>query len=208
MKRLTVYFKLPVLLSLLGLVACKKDDEGLQVQPHDQNVMMQIMHTMMDRMDSMPMTGDPDQDFAMMMRMHHQGAIDMANEELQRGNDAAIKAMAQKVITTQQAEINVLTTFLASHQVEGPPNEAFMMMQKESMAKMMKANDLRVITGDADNDFVALMIDHHQSAIENSQSELQYGKHEEMKTLAQQIIDEQKKEISDFQDWLLGNKPY
>jgi len=170
--------------------------------------MMTIMHNMMARMDSMPMTGDPDHDFAMMMRMHHQGAIDMANEELKSGNDDTVRAMAQKVITTQQAEITELSNFLASHAVEGPPNQTFMMEHMESMEKMMKANDLRVITGDADNDFLALMIDHHQSAIENSQSELKFGKHSEMKALAQRIIDEQKMEINDFQDQLLRLKPY
>ncbi len=83
-----------------------------------------------------------------------------------------------------------------------------MMAHEASMKKMMKANDLRVITGDSDNDFIALMIDHHQSAVESSLAELEYGKQAVMKTLAQKIITEQEKEISDFQDWLLKNKPY
>ena len=39
-------------------------------------------------MESMKMTGDTDRDFATMMKAHHQGAIDMAQMELQNGNDA------------------------------------------------------------------------------------------------------------------------
>jgi uncharacterized protein (DUF305 family) len=208
MKSISFYFTMMLLLSLVWFSGCKKEAEGLQVQPHDQNKMMTIMHQMMARMDSMPMSGDPDDDFAMMMKMHHQGAIDMANEQLKSGDDATVKTMAQKVIASQQAEITELDAFMASHEVEGPPNHEFMMMHEASMEKMMKANDLRVITGDADNDFLALMIDHHQSAIENSQAELLFGKHPEMKAMAEQIIAEQQQEIMEFQDRLLAIKKY
>ena len=41
----------------------------------DMQAMMKDKH---DKMSSMKMTGLPDVDFAMMMRMHHQGGIDMA----------------------------------------------------------------------------------------------------------------------------------
>ena len=47
------------------------------------------------KMTSMPMSGDPDVDFAMMMRIHHQGAIDMANAELSNGKDPQLKKMAK-----------------------------------------------------------------------------------------------------------------
>ena len=68
---------------LLLTQACSKDDDDMiKVQEHDQNKMMGIMHTMEDKMMAMQMSMDPDDDFAMMMKMHHQGAIDMANAEL------------------------------------------------------------------------------------------------------------------------------
>ena len=47
----------------------------------------------------MPMSGDPDVDFAMMMRIHHQGAIDMANAELSNGKDPQMKKMAKAIET-------------------------------------------------------------------------------------------------------------
>ena len=43
--------------------------------------MKAMMKDMSGKMSSMPMSGDPDVDFAMMMRIHHLGAIDMANAE-------------------------------------------------------------------------------------------------------------------------------
>ncbi len=85
---------------------------------------------------------------------------------------------------------------------------AFNVRQKMAMDKMMRANDLRVITGNTDRDFAQLMQDHHQSAIETSQAILELGRHAETKALGQQIIDSQMMEIKEMQEWLLKNKGY
>lgn len=201
---------LSALLLMVWLTGCNDKNNGLQVQPHDENTFMTIMHHMMDRMNSMPKTNDADHDYAMMMRMHHQTAVDMANEVLNKGDNAQIKAIAQEMIQKQQQEIGEFTAFLNSHQPQPQPGagESFSMEQMDAMKKMMKANDLRVLTGDADQDFAQLMIDHHQSAIETSETVLNYGKEAKTKELAQKIIDDQKMEIDELQDWLLANKTY
>lgn len=66
----------------------------------------------MQTMMAMPMTGNADRDFATAMMHHHQGAIDMAQVELQYGKDAELKQMAQKIIADQQKEIDQLRTWL------------------------------------------------------------------------------------------------
>lgn len=184
--------------------ACKKDNNGLVLQAHDQNQMMAIMHQMMAKMDTMKLTKDPDNDFALMMRMHHQGAIDMANLELKSGSDATMKQMAQSIIKSQQAEIAQLTAFLQSHPPHGNDTD-FDTMQMMTMQKGAKQADLQIINGRIDHDFAILMIGHHQSAIENSRLELIHGQESSMKTMAANIIDAQQKEIGQFQDWLLAN---
>ena len=72
------------------------------------------------------------------------------------------------------------------------------------MEKSSKESDLQVINGNTDHDFATLMIPHHQSAIENSRLVLLHGHEESMKQMAIKIIDEQEKEISELQDWLLA----
>lgn len=62
-----------------------------------------------------PMSGDADRDFAMMMIAHHQGALDMANVELQYGKDPELRAKAQKIIDDQSAEIDTLQRWLKDH---------------------------------------------------------------------------------------------
>ena len=53
------------------------------------------MKGMMTNMESMKMSGDTDKDFAAMMKMHHQGAIDMAQTELKNGKDPKMRSMAK-----------------------------------------------------------------------------------------------------------------
>ena len=63
------------------------------------------MMGMMKNMESMKMSGDTDRDFATMMKIHHQGAIDMAQVQLQSGKDAKMRTMAKRIIEAQQKEI-------------------------------------------------------------------------------------------------------
>jgi uncharacterized protein (DUF305 family) len=64
-----------------------------------------------------------------------------------------------------------------------------------AMKKMM--NDMAVKpTGDVDVDFVALMVPHHQGAIDMAVAVLRYGRNAQIKRLAQEIIVTQQQEIA------------
>ena len=67
----------------------------------------------MDGMQKMPMSGDTDKDFAMMMKMHHQQALHMAEMELANGKSAEMKAMAKQIIVAQKKEIAQFDKWLA-----------------------------------------------------------------------------------------------
>ena len=64
----------------------------------------------------------------------------------------------------------------------------------QAMERMHK--DMNIIpTGDTDRDFAAMMIPHHQGAIDMAKVELQFGKNSVLRRLAQGIIVEQLQEI-------------
>ena len=77
------------------------------------------MQGMQEKMSPMPMSGNQDYDFAMMMRMHHQGALDMAKVELEKGKDPEMRKAANKIIASQKKEIAEFDHWLAQHKQMG-----------------------------------------------------------------------------------------
>ncbi|TMH02108.1 MAG: DUF305 domain-containing protein [Betaproteobacteria bacterium] len=73
--------------------------------------------------------------------------------------------------------------------------QPFIAENEVAMAKMMTAMAIKP-SGDVDADFVAMMIPHHQGAIDMAQAQLRYGSNEQLKRLAQEIIVTQQQEIA------------
>ena len=64
-----------------------------------------------------------------------------------------------------------------------------------AMERMMKGMSIKP-TGDVDQDFVAMMIPHHQGAIDMAMAELRYGSNEQLRRIAQEVIVSQQQEIA------------
>ena len=86
------------------------DMKGMDMKGMDMQAMMKNNN---DKMSGMQMTGKPDVDFALMMRIHHQGAIDMAQAQLRDGKAPEMRKMARDIIAAQKKEIGQLDRFLA-----------------------------------------------------------------------------------------------
>jgi Domain of unknown function (DUF305) len=72
---------------------------------------------------------------------------------------------------------------------------AFLKENEAAMTRMM--NDMAAKpTGDIDRDFVAMMSPHHQGAIDMAVIELRYGRNEQLRRIAQEIIVDQMQEIA------------
>jgi len=76
-----------------------------------------------------------------------------------------------------------------------------------SMDKMHMAMEAVMRSGNADVDFVRLMLPHHQAAIDMAKTQLLYGTDAQMRRLAQEIITDQQAEIELMQRWLKQREP-
>jgi uncharacterized protein (DUF305 family) len=111
---------------------------------------------------------------------------------------------AATLVNAHLAEPQSLADYIAAicaktfHAVSAHPASAveasFLADNVSAMTKMMISMGIRP-SGDVDTDFVAMMVPHHQGAIEMAQAELRYGRNEQLKRLSQEIIVTQQQEI-------------
>ena len=75
--------------------------------------------------------------------------------------------------------------------------DSVMVVMDEGMRRMTGANP-----NDIDASFAAMMLPHHQGAVDMARLQLLYGKDPALRRLAQSIIAEQQVEIQQMQAWL------
>lgn len=79
------------------------------------SAMRAAMERMQRDMAAMRMTGDADRDWVMMMRRHHEAAIEMSRAHHGAGNDREIERMAQKSIEDQTRDIREMDDWMRRH---------------------------------------------------------------------------------------------
>jgi uncharacterized protein (DUF305 family) len=168
-------------------------------------------HSQMDHgMDLGPADAEYDLRFIDAMIPHHQGAIAMANEALQKSQRPEIKALAEAIIKAQDREINDL---MRKWRKAWYPNVSddpvawhaqmghSMTMSSEQRQSMMMSMDLGAADAQFDLRFLNAMIPHHEGAIVMARDALSKSQRPEIKQLANNIITSQQAEIDQMQQW-------
>ncbi len=134
------------------------------------------------------------------MIVHHQGAIEVANEVLQKAEHVELKTMAEGVIAAQSKEIANMQGWRATWFAD-LPNTGGM---KSDMGEMAMG-DMQISSDESipfDQRFLTAMISHHQGAIDMAKMAQQMSEKAEIKTLADAIIKAQQAEIEQMKAWL------
>ncbi len=138
--------------------------------------------------------------FMSMMIMHHTSAIEMAQYAATNANHQEVKDAAQTIITSQSQEISQMTGWLKTWYNTTPIPNAMTPAPGMGPSDMMNLGNLK--GDDFDKQFLSMMIMHHTSAIEMAQLAPDRATHQELKTLAQNVISSQTSEIQEFTGWL------
>ena len=178
-----------------------------QQTPNHKTAYTEAMHKMHQAMMAANAEKDPDIAFVQGMIPHHQGAIEMAKIELQYGKDPEIRQLAEQVLKAQQPEIDQMNQWLNTYQANFvTDNSPHIQAYIDSMADH-DAMQIATQHDDPDIAFVQGMIPHHQGAVDMANIELKYGKDEQMRKLAQDIINAQQTEIDFMNQWLAKKNP-
>ncbi|MCW6050949.1 DUF305 domain-containing protein [Lyngbya sp. CCAP 1446/10] len=160
-------------------------------------------------MDLGPADANYDLRFIDGMTVHHQGAINMAKDVLNKSKRPEIKKLANNMIAAQNREINQMkqwrknwyakaeNTPMAYHAQMGD----MMAMTPEQMQSMMMSMDLGAADAEFDLRFLNAMIPHHEGALVMAEDALKKSKRPEMKKLSQEILTSQKQEIEQMKEW-------
>lgn len=170
--------------------------------------MMDLMKNNMKQMEEVRSLGSNDKDFAALMKIHHTGALEMARLQVARGTDPQVKDMAQKMIGEQQKEIGELDAFLSTSHQNSAGTEKNSVFYDRAIKEMddMDMDDMDHAAS-IDQQFVQMMIPHHQGAIMMADEYLKAGaQNEKLKAMANTIKADQQKEIQQMQAWLAGRK--
>lgn len=181
-----------ILILSLGLVslltACGGASQTAAPAASDQNSNME--HNMSDQSDA-----PYDALFIDSMIVHHQGAIDMANQALKEATKPEIKTLAENIIKAQEAEIAQMKEW----------RQAWYSDLAETAGMGMDMGTMEVSTDTSrpfDQRFIEAMIPHHEGAIGMAKDAQQKAEHQEIKKLADAIITAQEAEIAQMNQWL------
>jgi uncharacterized protein (DUF305 family) len=173
--------------------------------------------TMSHNMDVGPADANYDLRFVDSMIPHHQGALVMAQEVLEKSKRPELIKFAQSIITEQKKEIAQMQQWRKqwypkasetpmmwhtemNHEMAMTPAHKESMMMSMSLGKADAGFDLR---------FLDAMIPHHQGAVTMGKDSLQKSKRPELQKLSQNIITSQQSEIDRMTQWRqkwYGNK--
>jgi uncharacterized protein (DUF305 family) len=160
-------------------------------------------------MDLGPADADYDLRFIDGMTPHHQGAVEMAKEAINKSQRPEIKKLSQSIISAQNVEINQMKQWRQAWYPKASSTPMaydakmghMMPMSQQQMQSMMMKGDLGAADAQFDLRFLNAMIPHHQGALTMAQDALKKTKRPEIKKLAQEILTSQQSEIEQMQQW-------
>jgi uncharacterized protein (DUF305 family) len=158
--------------------------------------------------DRPPGKGSADVGFLYDMILHHEQAQQIATLELGQGESEQAKVFAREILLFQSYEIGLMEARLNEwgHDRQDRPARAMawmdMSVEPERMPGLATETEMRSLTGatgaDADAQFFALMIRHHQGGIHMASFIGLHGDDDEVQALGSRMSRNQQQEITEL----------
>ncbi|TVR73998.1 MAG: DUF305 domain-containing protein [Sphaerobacteraceae bacterium] len=214
--RLLLTLMLALLVAVLAACADDVDDQDAAVDADDQTEvaddttaddhadmaddqdMADDDHSDMAADDHADMTMElDDETFLAAMIEHHEGAVDMAEIALDRAEQEELRQMAQEIIEAQEAEIDQMQAWLDEWFDGGHGDHG---ISHEEMGMDMDMDEFREAEP-FDLAFIDEMIIHHEGAIDMARAILDTTERDELREMAEEIIEAQEEEIQQMREW-------
>jgi uncharacterized protein (DUF305 family) len=185
---------LVAIVALAGLLVACGDDEDMGGMDHGGDDPSETTEAAAEGANF----NEADVTFAQGMIPHHEQAVEMADLADGRAESPEVTDLAERIKAAQDPEIEQMRGWLEDWGQEMPEG-----MDHEGTSGMMSEDDMTALEdasgAEFDEMFLMMMIEHHEGAIEQAETELDDGQNPEAKELAQTIIDAQQAEIEEMQ---------
>ncbi|MET1055095.1 MAG: DUF305 domain-containing protein [Pedobacter sp.] len=175
---------------------------GMAGMTSNNNVFVDIMNTMMMKMDEVPDGQSASKTFISQMMPHHEGAIAMADYEIRNGKNFDMIQLAKSIKAEQQSElVQMKLLLLQIDHTEQRPS----MYGKEmdiTMQTMMKNMPAEKLLQDTDISFARVMLPHHQAAVDMARVILKYPENDQVSAFAKQLISNEQIEIEQMSNYI------
>jgi uncharacterized protein (DUF305 family) len=196
-------------LLLVSWLLIKELSVAQQMPDHHQmlsaqkNIFLIIMDTMMLKMDNTPASESAGAGFILQMIPHHEGAIEMANYEIQHGKDFTMIQLAKSILAEQSNEVQQMRIWLQQSLPDTVKITAgFRQDMNKTMIVMMQNMPANNILADTDRAFAGVMIPHHQAAIDMAGVAIKFTKDQQTIAFAKHIISSEQIEIEQMSSFL------
>ena len=180
---------------ILPLFAAITLGAALTALAHNPNGQVDPMNASLEKLKG----AEFEQSFLEQMIQHHGTAIEMAKMVNDHTKRPELRQLADKIIASQQAEIDQMTGWLKEwFKVSPKPvaNEAADKEMKMHMPMLSEKHD-----ADFDKAFLQMMPQHHHMAVEMAEQAETKSTHPELKELASKIAKDQTAEIKQMKGW-------
>jgi uncharacterized protein (DUF305 family) len=196
-------------LAIANLTTHHKSNSTLAQNSDAMNSSMKSGGMMNHNMDIGPADANYDLRFIDSMIPHHQGALVMAQEVLQKSKRPELIKLAKSIITEQNKEIAQMKQWRKQWYPKASATPIMwhsemkheMAMTAEHKQSMMMSMSLGKADAGFDRRFLDAMIPHHQGAVTMSKDSLQKSQRPELQKLAQRIVTSQQSEIDLMTKW-------
>lgn len=169
------------------------------------NVFLTLMDSMMVKMDQAPKGESPGADFLQQMLPHHDCAIAMARYEIGHGKNAEMIQLAKSILAEQQSERQQMNLLLAKPGDTERINAAYRSAMAKAMEAMMAQLPENGSHTNTDHSFAAVMLPHHQAAMDMARVVLRFSKDKLVLAFAGQLISNEQIEIQQMSSYLKSN---
>lgn len=163
-----------------------------------------ILKIMKKGMESAPTTGDATVNFLYAMIPHHEAAVSMSEDILKYGSNEEVKVIAQTILDKEKDEIvkmqNLLQNLKDNIKVDINNEREYLKVYREAYKEMISQMESIEINDNVDKHFLKAMISHHEGAIKIAESILKHTYNDEVKNMAEMMVQSQTSQIKEMKD--------